>query len=91
MEIQMTNLFWTVERRARYLMSIVSLVLLAGVVLFNLGWISTTPSYNSQAWYSFNEQAGFVVMTEHADEAGCRSSEKPPSVVCRSGKSLTAN
>jgi hypothetical protein len=85
------NSLWTFERRARYLMSVISFFLIVGVVLFNLGWISTTSSYDSQAWYSFSEHAGFVITTEYADEAGCRSSEKPPSTVCRSGKSLLAN
>ncbi|MDB5763646.1 MAG: hypothetical protein JWQ21_2641 [Herminiimonas sp.] len=84
----MTNSLLTFERRARYLMSFIALLMIVALVLFKTGLVSTAPSYNAQAWYSVSDHAGFVITTEYADEAACRSSA--PSIVCRSGKYLTA-
>jgi hypothetical protein len=87
----MTDSLWAFERRARYLMSVIALLLVLALLLFKTGLISTTPSYKDQAWYSVSEQAGFVVTTEYADEAECRSSAKSSSAACRPGKYLAAN
>jgi hypothetical protein len=76
------------ERRARFLMGIVCVLLATGALMFKLGWISTASSYSDSAWYSVSEHAGFVVTTEHADEAGCKAAAQTAAVICRSGKSL---
>lgn len=86
----MTASLWRFERHARYVMSLVALLLILTLLLLKTGLVSTAPSYKSQAWYSLSNRAGFVITTEYADEAGCRSAEKSPSIVCRSGQSLTA-
>jgi hypothetical protein len=90
-EMKMTDSLWIFERRARYLMSVITLLLVLALLLFKTGLVSTAPSYKDQAWYSVSEQAGFVVTTEYADEAECRSSEKSSSTACWSGKYLAAN
>ncbi len=87
----MTASLWKFERHARYVMSLVALLMILTLLLLKTGLVSTTPSYKSQSWYSVSHRAGVVITTEYTDEAGCRSSEKSPSIVCRSGQSLTAN
>ena len=75
------------ERRARYLMGAVAVLAIAGLAAFELGWISTAPSYKENAWYLVGGNADFIVTTEYADEAACRSKEST-SAVCRPGKAL---
>ncbi len=75
------------ERRARYAMGAVAVAGMLGLVAFELGWISTVPSYKEEAWYLMGGNASFVVTSEYADEAACRRKENSPSV-CRSGKML---
>lgn len=87
----MTHSLWKFERHARYVMSLVALMMILTLLLLKTGLVSTTPSYKSQAWYSSSTHAGFVITTEYADEAGCRSAEKGASNACRSGLSLTSN
>lgn len=87
----MTESLRTFERRARYLMSVITLLLVLALLLLKTGLVSTAPSYKDQAWYSISEQTGFVITTEYADEAECRSSEKSSSVGCWPGKYLAAN
>lgn len=89
--MKMIRTLSTLERRARYLMSILAILSVIGVVLYKTGLVATEPSYDEQTWYSFSKHAGFVVSTEHGDEAACRSAEKLPSIVCHSGKSLLAD
>ena len=81
----------TLERRARYLMGIIAILSVIAVVLYKTGLVATEATYDEQAWYSFSKHAGFVISTEHGDEAACRSAENLPSVVCHSGKSLIAD
>jgi hypothetical protein len=76
------------ERRARYLMIVVAILSVVAVMLYKTGLVATEPAYDHQAWYSFSKHAGFVISTEHGDEAACRSAEKLPSIVCHSGRSL---
>jgi hypothetical protein len=76
------------ERRARYLMGIVAVLSIMAVILYKTGLVSTGPSYDDRAWYSFSRHAGVVIFTEHGTEAACRSAEKLPEIVCHSGKSL---
>ncbi|TCS32761.1 hypothetical protein EDC30_12033 [Paucimonas lemoignei] len=75
------------ERRARYVMSAVALVAVAGLAAFKLGWITTAPSYKEDAWYLVRGNTNFVITSEYADEATCRQKESASSV-CRSGKAL---
>jgi hypothetical protein len=76
-----------VERRARYIMCFVSLLLVLILLAFKAELITSAPSYKGQAWYQLSERAGFVITSEYADETECRRTEKP-SAICRSGKSL---
>lgn len=75
------------ERRARYVMGAVALIGAAGLAAFEMGWISTAPSYNENAWYLVGGNANFVITSEYADEATCRQKQSASSV-CRSGKAL---
>jgi hypothetical protein len=81
----------TLERRARHLMGLVAVMSVIAVMLYKSGLVTTEPIYDRQAWYSFSKHAGFVISTEHNDEATCRSAEKLPSIVCHSGRSLLAD
>jgi hypothetical protein len=76
-----------IERRARYIMCIISLLLVLIVLAFKADLISSTPSYKGQAWYVQNSHNGFVVTSEYADEAECKRNEKS-AAACRSGISL---
>lgn len=87
----MTESLRTVERRARYLMGFVSLLLVLALMLWKTGLVSAAPSYKNDAWYASSNRAGLVITTEYADEAACRSSNPASSIACRSGKSLAAN
>jgi hypothetical protein len=75
------------ERRARYLMGAVAIAAAAVLMAFKMGWISTAPSYKENAWYLVGGNASFVITSEYADEADCRSKETA-SAVCRPGKVL---
>jgi hypothetical protein len=77
------------ERRARYIAGGVAALLGIIALLFELGWVSTTTSYQDAAWYSVSEHSGFVVTTRHADETSCKQAARPPGVVCRTGRSFT--
>ncbi len=87
----MADFLHTLERRARYLMGFVSLMLILALMLWKTGLVSTAPSYKNDAWYASSSRAGLVITTEYADEAACRSSNPASSITCRSGKSLAAN
>lgn len=78
------------ERRARFILGGLAAVLAVIALLFKAGWISSAPSYDDAAWYSASEHAGFIVTTEHANEAGCRAAAQQPGVICRSGRSFAA-
>jgi len=78
------------ERRARYTMAALTALLAVNAFLFKAGWISHTASYRDSAWYSAREHAGFIITTEHADEAGCKVAAQQPGVTCRSGRVLGA-
>lgn len=75
------------ERRARYLMGIVAVIAAVVLAAFEMGWISTAPSYKENAWYLVGGNDSFVITSEYTDEAGCRRKETASSV-CRSGKAL---
>lgn len=75
------------ERRARFLMGAVAIGGVAILAAFKMGWITTAPSYNENAWYLVGGTASFVITSEHADEATCRRQESGASV-CRPGKAL---
>lgn len=75
------------ERRARLVMGVIALIAAAGLAAFEMGWISTAPSYKEDAWYLVGGNADFVVTSEYADEATCRQKENASSV-CRSGRTL---
>lgn len=77
----------TIERRARYVMGMGSVVVVLSAMAFKSGLISTAPTYDFRSWYLVSEHTGFLVTSVYADEAQCRSNQKPSSV-CRSGKSL---
>jgi len=79
------------ERRARYLMGIFAISSVLAVLLYKTGLVATEPRYDEPAWYSFSKYGGFVISTEHDNEAACRSAEKLSAVICRSGKSLMTN
>lgn len=78
------------ERRARYLMGIVAVIAAVGLAAFEMGWISTAPSYKENAWYLVGGNDSFVITSEYADEAECRRKETASSV-CRPGKALMEN
>jgi hypothetical protein len=65
-----------VERRARYIMCIVSLLLVLILFAFKAGLITSAPSYNNHAWYLLSNRAGFVMTREYTDESECRRNEK---------------
>jgi hypothetical protein len=78
----------TLERRARVFMIVVSIFSIIAAVLYKTGLVATEAAYEHHAWYSFTKHAGFIISTQHSDEAACRSVEKLPTVVCRSGRSM---
>jgi len=84
----MIRILSILERRARYLMAVFAIFSVIAVVLYKTGLVATEPTYDDRAWYSFSKHDGFVISTEHGDEAACRSAEKLPSIVCHSGKFL---
>ena len=43
-EMKMADSLWTFERRARYLMSVITLLLVLALLLFKTGLVSTAPS-----------------------------------------------
>ncbi|MDB5842305.1 MAG: hypothetical protein JWQ23_4257 [Herminiimonas sp.] len=83
----MRDSIWTYERRARYLMIVVSILMVTVLLLFKIGLISTFPSYKENVWYSINDRAGLVITKEFSSELGCRAAV-PPAVACRSGKAM---
>lgn len=87
----MTPTLSKLERRARYAMGVVAILSVLAVVLYKTGLVTTEPTYNDHAWYSFSKHAGFVISTEHNTEEACRSAERLPSIICHSGKSLTGD
>jgi hypothetical protein len=90
-EMKMIRTLSTLERRARYLMGVVAILSVIAVALYKTGLVATAPTYDHQAWYSFSKHAGFVISTEHNNEAACRSAEQRPLIVCHSGKSLVTD
>lgn len=77
----------TIERHARYAMSVVAiLAVLAGIGL-RAGLINKAPFYHDDHWYLESSRSSFVIISEHADEQQCRDQEKP-FTSCRSGRSL---
>ncbi len=87
----MIRILAVLERRARYSMVVIAILSIIAAVLYKSGLVTTEPTYDEQAWYSFSKHAGFVISTRHGDEAACRAEEQLPSTVCRSGKSLTTD
>ena len=81
----------TLQRSARYLMGVIAILSVIAVILYKTGLVATEPTYDEQTWDSLSNNAGFVISTEHGDEAACRSAEKLPSIICHSGKSLIAD
>jgi hypothetical protein len=77
-----------IERRARVGMSIISAVLVLGLIAFQAGLITPQTSYQPDRWYQASDHGGYVVLREFSDESLCRK-EEDPAVGCRSGKSLT--
>jgi hypothetical protein len=90
LETMMTTFFRVWERRARHAMGVLAVLLGAVALLFKVGWVSTTPSYQDAAWYSVSEHAGFLVTTRHANESACKLAAQQPAVVCRSGRAIAA-
>lgn len=86
----MIRILSILERRARYLMGVIAILSIIAVALYKTDLVTTEPTYDERAWYSFSKHTGFVISTRHGDEAACRSEEQLPSIVCRSEKSLTA-
>lgn len=75
------------ERRARYAMGAVAVVSVFGLAAFELGWITSAPSYRHDAWYLVGGNASIVITSEYADEAACRRAESG-AAVCRPGRVL---
>lgn len=84
----MIQVLSTLERRARVFMIAVSILSIIAAVLYKTGLVTTEPTYEHHAWYSFTKHAGIIISTQHGDEAACRSVEKLPTVICRSGRSM---
>jgi len=77
-----------IERRARFGMSIVSVVLVLGLIAYYAGLISHQASYKPDHWYQSSDHGSYIVMREFQDESLCRKAEGAPAG-CRSGKALT--
>jgi hypothetical protein len=86
-EMEMAISMTLLERRARYVMSVVAFIALAGWASWEMGWITTAPSYKEEAWYLVGGSTSFVITSEYADEASCRRNENAASV-CQPGKVL---
>ena len=76
-----------IERRARVGMSIVSVVLILGLIAFKAGLITQQTGYKPDRWYQASDHGGYVVVREFSDESLCRK-EEDPAVGCRSGKAM---
>lgn len=84
----MKQTFSTVERYARYGMSIVAIVAVAAGLGLRFGWISKAPFYHHDHWYLESSHSSFVIISEYDNEAECRKHEKP-FTTCRSGKAMS--
>lgn len=86
----MAVIFARLEKRARYIMGFITLLLVLVLGAFQAGWITSTPSYSykDQAWYVQTSQSGFIVISEYADEMECQR-HASVSAVCRPGKVLS--
>lgn len=87
----MTNLFFRLERRARFLMGGVACLTLLALVLFNSQLIESQPSYDAYGWYTVNPLNQGVLIARRMDsESACRSSAVANAINCMQGKSLNA-
>lgn len=83
----MTNMLMVFERRARYVMVAVAVLVALLALAFKAGWIREQQSYDRHAWYLISAHERFVVTSEYPDEAACRRAQDASST-CRSGGAL---
>ena len=87
----MTNLFFRLERRARFLMGGVACLTLLALVLFNSHLIESQPSYDAYGWYTVNPmRQGLLIAHRMDNESACRASAVAQAINCMQGKSLNA-
>lgn len=87
----MTNLFFRLERRARFLMGGVACLTLLALILFKTHLIDFQPSYDAYGWYTVNPMnQGMMIARRMESESDCRASALAQAIDCLQGKSLNA-